>query len=111
MEIHEIRYFLAVCRTLNFTRAAEQCNVTQPALTRAVQKLEGELGGLLFSRERGNTRLTELGRLVQPHPEEVAARTAAAKEQAGRFLWAGSGAPRPGVMRTTGRLRFLCSLT
>ena len=34
MEIHEIRYFLAVCRTLNFTRAAEQCNVTQPALTR-----------------------------------------------------------------------------
>ena len=38
MEIHEIRYFLAVCRTLNFTRAAEQCNVTQPALTRAIHK-------------------------------------------------------------------------
>ena len=82
MEIHEVRYFLAVCDTLNFTKAAEQCNVTQPALTRAIQKLEGELGGLLFSRERGNTHLTELGRLMQPHLEEVMARTAAAKEQA-----------------------------
>jgi DNA-binding transcriptional LysR family regulator len=40
MEMHQIRYFLAVCETLNFMRAAEQCNVTQPALTRAIQKLE-----------------------------------------------------------------------
>ena len=40
----EIRYFLAVCETLNFHRAAERCHVTQPALTRAVQKLEAELG-------------------------------------------------------------------
>ena len=39
MEMHQIRYFLAVCETLNFTRAAEQCHVTQPALTRAIQKL------------------------------------------------------------------------
>ena len=43
MEMHQIRYFLAVCDCLNFTRAAETCNVTQPALTRAVQKLEEEL--------------------------------------------------------------------
>ena len=63
MELHEIRYFLALSKTLNFTKAAEMCNVTQPALTRAVQKLEAELGGLLFSRERGNTHQTELGRL------------------------------------------------
>jgi LysR family transcriptional regulator, hydrogen peroxide-inducible genes activator len=42
MEMHQIRYFLAVCETLNFTRAAEQCNVAQPALTRAVQKLDGK---------------------------------------------------------------------
>ena len=46
MEMHQIRYFLAVCENLNFTRAAEQCHVTQPALTRAIQKLEDELGGL-----------------------------------------------------------------
>src|SRR3990172_4145624 len=43
MEMHQNRYFLAVAELLNFTRAAEQCNVTQPALTRAIQKLEEEL--------------------------------------------------------------------
>ncbi|MBX6745776.1 MAG: LysR family transcriptional regulator [Acetobacteraceae bacterium] len=107
MELHEIRYFLAVCRTLNFTKAAEQCNVTQPALTRAIQKLEGELGGLLFSRERGNTHLTELGRLMQPHLEEVLARTTAAKEQASRFLRLESAHLRLGVMCTIGPLRFV----
>ena len=51
MDIHHIRYFLAVCETLNFTRAAEKCNVTQPALSRAVQQLEEEVGGLLSVRE------------------------------------------------------------
>jgi LysR family transcriptional regulator, hydrogen peroxide-inducible genes activator len=107
MEIHEIRYFLAVCRTLNFTKAAEHCNVSQPALTRAIQKLEGELGGLLFSRERGNTHVTELGRLVQPHLEEVMARTQAAKEQASRFLRLESAQIRLGVMCTIGPLRFV----
>ncbi|MBX9700389.1 MAG: LysR family transcriptional regulator [Acetobacteraceae bacterium] len=107
MELHEIRYFLAVCQTLNFTRAAEQCNVTQPALTRAVEKLEGELGGLLLSRERGNIHLTELGRLMQPHLEEVLARTQAAKEQAGRFLRLESAHLRLGVMCTVGPVRFV----
>ena len=41
MEMHQVRYFLAVARTRNFTRAAEECNVSQPSLTRAIQKLEG----------------------------------------------------------------------
>jgi len=44
MDMHHIRYFLAVATTLNFTRAAEQCNVTQPALSRAIQQLEEEVG-------------------------------------------------------------------
>ena len=52
MEMHQVRYFLAVARTLNFTRAAEECNVAQPSLTRAIKLLEGELGGDLFRRER-----------------------------------------------------------
>ena len=47
MELHQVRYFVAVSRLLNFTRAAEHCNVTQPALTKAIQKLELELGGEL----------------------------------------------------------------
>ena len=43
VEMHQIRYFLAVCETLNFTRAAEACNVSQPSLTRAIKGLEDEL--------------------------------------------------------------------
>jgi len=66
MEMHQIRYFLAVSRTLNFTRAAEECNVAQPSLTRAIQLLEAELGGELFHRERNLTHLSELGVRMAP---------------------------------------------
>lgn len=71
MELHQIRYFLALARSLNFTRAAEMCNVTQPALTKAVQKLELELGGVLIHRERQLTQLTDLGKLVLPMLERA----------------------------------------
>src|SRR3974390_1224300 len=65
MEMHQVRYFLAVARTLNFTRAADECNVTQPSLTRAIKQLEVELGGDLFRRERP-AGLTELGQRMHP---------------------------------------------
>ena len=79
MEMHQVRYFLAVARLLNFTRAAEECNVTQPSLTRAVQKLEDEFGGLLFRRERALTHLTDLGRQMLPLLEQTYAAAQAAK--------------------------------
>jgi len=66
MEMHQVRYFLAVTRTLNFTRAADECNVTQPSLTRAIKQLEAEMGGDLFRRERPAAQLTELGIRMQP---------------------------------------------
>jgi DNA-binding transcriptional LysR family regulator len=66
MEMHQIRYFLAAARTLNFTQAAEECHVAQPSLSQAIKKLEEELGGLLFRRERSLTHLTDLGRMVLP---------------------------------------------
>lgn len=65
MEMHQVRYFLAVARTLNFTKAADDCNVAQPSLTRAIKQLEGELGGDLFRRERP-VQLTELGQRMRP---------------------------------------------
>jgi DNA-binding transcriptional LysR family regulator len=65
MEMHQVRYFLAVAQTLNFTRAADECNVTQPSLTRAIKQLEAELGGDLFRRERP-AGLTELGQRMRP---------------------------------------------
>ncbi len=66
MEMHQVRYFLAVARLLNFTRAAEECNVAQPSLTRAVKQLEEEFGGELFRRERNLTHLSDLGHRMRP---------------------------------------------
>jgi DNA-binding transcriptional LysR family regulator len=82
MEMHQVRYFLAVARELNFTRAADECNVTQPSLTRAIQKLEDEFGGLLFRRERARTHLTDLGREMLPHLERTFEAAQAAKAAA-----------------------------
>ena len=66
MEMHQVRYFLAAASELNFTKAAERCNVAQPSLTRAIKQLEGELGGDLFRRERPQAQLTELGERMLP---------------------------------------------
>jgi DNA-binding transcriptional LysR family regulator len=82
MEMHQVRYFLAVVEELNFTKAAERCNVTQPALSRAIQQLEGEMGGPLFHRERGNTHATELGLMLQPHLRQMYERSQSAQQLA-----------------------------
>jgi len=82
MEMQQVRYFVTLARTLNFTRAAEHCNVSQPALTRAIQQLEHEFGGPLFHRERNNTHLSELGLMMLPYLESVEASTQAAKQAA-----------------------------
>jgi LysR family transcriptional regulator, hydrogen peroxide-inducible genes activator len=104
MELTQIRYFLALCGTLNFSRAAEMCNVTQPAFSRAIQRLEEELGGALIFRERNLTRLTALGREMCPHFEimleaaDAARALAAARRQnAPRSLRIGLG---PGIPAT-----------
>lgn len=107
MEMHEIRYFLALCETLNFTRAAEHCHVSQPSLTRAIQNLEQELGGELLHRERHRTHLTELGRLMQPYLEQVLLQAQAAKQRA-KDLVALKGAPLClGLMCTLGPRRLI----
>src|SRR3954453_15789568 len=71
LQLYQVRYFLALAKTLNFTRAAEQCNVTQPALTEAIQKLEQELSGALIHRERHLTQLTDLGKMILPTLENI----------------------------------------
>ena len=85
LEFYQIRYFVAVARTLNFSRAAEQCNVSQPALTRAVQKLEYELGAQLIHRDRHYSRLTDFGQHMLPLLERSLADTAAIRDVAKVF--------------------------
>jgi DNA-binding transcriptional LysR family regulator len=93
MEMHQVRYFLAVARTLNFTRAADECNVSQPSLTRAIKQLEAELGGDLFRRERP-TQLTELGQRMHPLLKQCYEAAAGARSLATAFKSGEVGALR-----------------
>src|SRR4051812_28333526 len=94
MEMHQVRYFLAVAQLLNFTRAAEECNVTQPSLTRAIKQLEAELGGDLFRRERPAAQLTELGQRMHPLLKQCFEAAAGARSLASSFKGGDIGALR-----------------
>ena len=61
MELHQLRYFVAVAETGNFTRASERCHVTQPSLSQQVLNLEREVGHKLFHRLGRRAVLTEAG--------------------------------------------------
>jgi DNA-binding transcriptional LysR family regulator len=100
MEMHQVRYFLALSAELNFTRAAERCHVAQPSLTRAIKALEDEMGGALFHRERANTHLTELGRTLKPYLEQVMSRAEQAKREAQEFIRLHKTPLRLGLMCT-----------
>ncbi len=105
--MHQIRYFLAVTETLNFTRAAEKCNVAQPSLTRAIKNLEDELGGPLFNRERNRTNLTELGRTMMPYLHQVYDQAEAAKHRALDFVKLRDAPLTIGIMCTIGPTRLI----
>ncbi|CAK0766836.1 LysR family transcriptional regulator [Azospirillaceae bacterium] len=107
MEIQQARYFLALCDSLNFTRAAETCGVTQPSLTKAIKKLEEELGGSLLRRERGLTHLTDLGRRMQPHIEALVRADEMARLEAEAWRRIDHTPVRLGVMCTIGPTRMI----
>ena len=71
MDFNQVSYFLALADTLNFTRAAEQCHVSQPSLTQAIKRLENELGGELIYRDGRYTELTNLGKALRGHFEQI----------------------------------------
>ena len=102
MEFHQIRYFLKAAETLNFTRAANQCHVSQPALTRAIQKLEEELGGDLFIRDGRTVSLSPLGRLMCDHLQRIHETQDMARAAAKSFLNEGASELNVGVMCTIG---------
>jgi len=71
MQMHQIRYFLALCEERNFTRAARRSGVSQPSLTNGIIALERELGGALFQRKPA-IALTVLGYAMQPYLSRIA---------------------------------------
>ena len=71
MEIRTLRYFLAVAREENMTRAAETLHVTQPTLSKALKALEDELGKKLFTRHSFSIKLTDEGVLLRNRAEDL----------------------------------------
>jgi DNA-binding transcriptional LysR family regulator len=106
MEMHQIRYFLAAAKALSFTRAAEVCHVSQPALTTAIRKLEAQLGSPLFHRQGRQVVLTEFGRRMQPHLSQIVEQAKAAETVAKDFRLLDQVPIRLGVMSTIGPMRL-----
>ncbi len=71
LSLRDLEYAVAVARTRHFGRAADQCGVSQPALSEQVRKLEQLLGVLLFERGRGGVHVTEQGQALLARAERV----------------------------------------
>lgn len=107
MEFNQIRYFLSAADTLNFTRAAELCNITQPSLTRAIKALEDDLGGPLFRREGRYTHLTELGNEMKWRFSVIRAQAEEAMAAARQLHNLERAELNIGIMRTVGPRRIM----
>jgi LysR family transcriptional regulator, hydrogen peroxide-inducible genes activator len=82
MEMHQLRYVVAVARSGNFSRAAEQCHVSQPSLSQQIQKLEDELGERLFDRMKREAKLTAHGEAFLRRAVKILEEVDAAKREA-----------------------------
>src|SRR3954463_7558215 len=86
MTLNELRYIVAVAQERSFGRAAAKCFVSQPALSVAIQKLEEELGALLFERGKNEVTVTPVGARIVEQAQKVLEEAARIRElaQAGR---------------------------
>jgi LysR family hydrogen peroxide-inducible transcriptional activator len=100
MELHQLRYFLAVARFRSFTRAAEHQHVAQPSLSQQIRKLEEELGSPLFDRLGKTVTLTSLGERFQTHARRILEDLEGARREVDELLGAGRGEVSAGVIPT-----------
>lgn len=106
MEMGQIRYALSAARHLNFTRAAEECGVSQPALTKGIKALEAELGAPLFNREGRRISLSGFGRTMLPHFQSIAEEAEATRVLAENFRLLAQVPVKLGVQNTIGHVRL-----
>ncbi|MFM2063148.1 MAG: hypothetical protein RLZZ507_2818 [Cyanobacteriota bacterium] len=71
MELRQLKYFVAVAEELNFSRAATQLYISQPALSRQIKSLEGELSVILFLRQSDGLKLTEAGKFFLEQAKDI----------------------------------------
>lgn len=106
MDLKQIQYFLSVAETLNFTEASERNSISQPALTKAILKLESELGGTLIFRDGKHTRLTELGRKLRNEFSVIKASEKKAREIAVAHVEGGNTTLNIGISSSLGPRPF-----
>src|SRR5579884_1839838 len=73
MELHQLRYFVAVAEDLHFTRAAARLGVAQPSVSSQIRRLEADLGEALFDRSSAGVSLTQAGEVLLPLARRVMA--------------------------------------
>lgn len=100
MEMHQLRYMVALARAGNFSRAAEHCHVAQPSLSQQIRKLEDELGERLFDRRKRQVRLTPHGAAFLPRAVRILEEVEAARREAGDALDLKQGAVALGLLPT-----------
>lgn len=102
MDLRRIHYFMILCHTFNFSQAACSLGISQPALTKAIMRLEQELGGKLLRREGKHTHLTPFGHAMKQHFDELEAAVERARISAARFLQGQLDRIQIAVMSTIG---------
>lgn len=100
MEMQQLRYVVAVARTGNFSRAAEQCHVAQPSLSQQIQKLEEELGERLFDRLKREAKLTAHGEVFLRRAVRILEEVDSAKREASDAQELARGTVTVGVLPT-----------
>ena len=100
MEMQQLRYVVAVARTGNFSRAAEQCHVAQPSLSQQILKLEDELGERLFDRQKRVVKLTPHGDVFLRRANHILHEVEAARREAAEAKDLLRGAITIGVLPT-----------
>jgi LysR family hydrogen peroxide-inducible transcriptional activator len=100
MELHQLRYFVAVAETGSFSRGAERCGITQPSLSQQILKLEDELGQRLFDRLGRSVQMTPSGRILLPRAQRILAEVNSASNAVQQDVVQGKGTLTIGAIPT-----------
>ncbi|AVT36114.1 LysR family transcriptional regulator [Plantactinospora sp. BB1] len=97
VQLHQLRYFVAVAETRHFTHAADNVGITQPSLSKQIHALEADLGAPLFERVRGNIGLTAAGEVLLPLAERILADVDTARREVQEIVGVRRGRVRLGA--------------
>ncbi|MEV4756612.1 LysR substrate-binding domain-containing protein [Micromonospora sp. NPDC049559] len=97
MQLHQLKYFVAVAELRHFTQAADSVGITQPSLSKQIHALEADLGAPLFERVRGNIALTAAGEVLLPLAKRILADVETARREVQELVGLRRGRVRLGA--------------